>query len=293
MKRRERGIALVVVVWTLALLTIMAGSFSQTVKRGNDLVASIRASAQAYHLAEGGVHYAMMMLSLRDPRQRWKADGRRYEVSLPTGRLYIVLRDEGGKLDVNVSSEQALRTLLLYVTRQAELAEQIAHGIVDWRDEDDIRLPRGAEKRDYLALGLPYFPLNRNFILPEELLQVRGVTPEIYRRLLPLITVYSQTEGVNPAKADAAMLGILFRGDQRKLERYLEARLLRPNAPPPAASTGDKLAIPFNAAADQVFSVEVSAVLQSGESEGIYAVIRQGGSGLPFTILRQKSLNDG
>ena len=50
MKRRERGIALVVVVWTLALLTIMAGSFSQTVKRGNDLVASIRASAQAYHL---------------------------------------------------------------------------------------------------------------------------------------------------------------------------------------------------------------------------------------------------
>jgi type II secretory pathway component PulK len=53
--------------------------------------------------------------------------------------------------------------------------------IEDWRDANDAHRANGAESDDtYLKLPIPYRARNGNFQDAAELLQVKGVTPEMY-----------------------------------------------------------------------------------------------------------------
>ena len=60
----QHGVALILVLWILALMTIMAGSFALSTQRETSLVTNARERARAVALADGGIHYAMFMLSL-------------------------------------------------------------------------------------------------------------------------------------------------------------------------------------------------------------------------------------
>ncbi len=63
---------------------------------------------------------------------------------------------------------------------EAEQADIITDSILDWVDPDDLVNPFGAESEYYYSLPEPYPAKNGFFDVPEELLLVRGVTPEIY-----------------------------------------------------------------------------------------------------------------
>lgn len=54
-----------------------------------------------------------------------------------------------------------------------------ADAILDWLDEDDEPRPMGAEEEYYATLPTPYAPRNGPIDTVEELLLVRGVTPEL------------------------------------------------------------------------------------------------------------------
>jgi general secretion pathway protein K len=287
--RRERGLALVLVLWVLVLMTIMAGSFSLTLHRESELASGVRGNAEARALAEGGVHYAMLMLSERDPSRRWKSDGTPYPVELGQGRLLIRIEDESGKLDLNGASEAALRELFLQTLRDPELAQRLADAILDWRDADDLKRLHGAEQPEYEAVGLPA-PGNREFLVLDELLGVLGMTPSIYARIEPLITIYTRADGVNLSKASPAMLRILFRGDEGAVADFLAQRSTATS--PPALRVGQAPGpIPLsNSRSDNVYSVHVEAVTVEGDRAGIRAVLnrQQRQQGLPFSVLQWK-----
>jgi type II secretory pathway component PulK len=57
---------------------------------------------------------------------------------------------------------------------------EIVDSIIDWRDCDSETMPNGAEDEYYLSLARPHKAKNDFFDSPEELLQVRGVTPDIF-----------------------------------------------------------------------------------------------------------------
>ena len=59
------------------------------------------------------------------------------------------------------------------------MTEEIADAILDWIDEDDEARPYGAEREYYSTLPTPYEPANGPLQSVEELLLVRGVTPEL------------------------------------------------------------------------------------------------------------------
>lgn len=60
------------------------------------------------------------------------------------------------------------------------MTEDVAIAILDWLDEDDEpRDPNGAELDYYEGLGTKYTPANGPFTSVEELLLVRGVTPQL------------------------------------------------------------------------------------------------------------------
>ncbi|MDD2769517.1 MAG: type II secretion system protein GspK [Methylococcus sp.] len=288
--RVHAGMALVLVLWMLALMTIMAGSFSLTLHRESELVSGIRGAAQARALAEGGIYYAMPMLVERDPAKRWKTDGTPYPISLGTGRLVIRVLDEEGKLDMNTASDAALRELFLQVTGDSDLAQKLPDAIVDWRDPDDLKRTSGAERGEYQAIGKAG-PRNRPFQVADELMEVLGMTAAVYQRIEPLITVYTGRDGINPAKASPEMLRVVFKGDEGAIADYLARRSVAiGGAAPPMPANRANSPIQMTSGGDTAYSVSVEALLPDGDRAAVEAVLKrqQNAQNLPFALLNWK-----
>jgi len=122
--------------------------------------------------------------------------------------VYISVRDEASKIDLNKAPEALLAALFASVGVDPGNAQSLADAIADFRDPDNLRRVRGAEAADYRDAGLDWGPKNAPFQTVEELQQVLGMTAEIYRRVAPDVSVYSVTATL-PATADERLTRIL------------------------------------------------------------------------------------
>jgi general secretion pathway protein K len=99
-----------------------------------------------------------------------------------------------------------LQTLPLAQPLDVIAAEEVTNAVRDWLDEDPSgleveRVPGGAEALYYAELTPPYRPANRPFVSVSELRLVRGVSAELYRALLPHISVWGEAININTASA--------------------------------------------------------------------------------------------
>jgi general secretion pathway protein K len=189
---RQRGIALLMVLWALLLLALLATVFGGNARTEVLLARNLVENAQAEALADAGVYRAIAGLS-KEPREGgFQGDGRVYTWHATGGEVRFSVRDEGGKIDLNQASESLLRELFVAVGVDPKRSAELADAIVDFRDEDDNKRPHGAEERDYVAAGLPYGPKNGSFELVDELVYVLGMTPDLYRKVAPFVSVRGQ-----------------------------------------------------------------------------------------------------
>ena len=85
-------------------------------------------------------------------------------------------------------SAGVFKQLLINLQVDDSVAEQITDALRDWIDSDDVLVSgQGAEDSWYQSLKVPYLAGNGPMTDISELRLVRGVTPAIYRRLLPLV----------------------------------------------------------------------------------------------------------
>ena len=205
---RERGIALVIVLWITVLLALIAVGIGQDSRTETLLVRNQLSLAKARALAEGAVERAMYE-HLRPPFPEkvwfpngvvhgWEEDGVRYAVSLAW---------ESGRIDMNVAREPLLKGLFMSAAGlPVDEVDRIVDAVMDWRDPDDAKRLHGAEAPEYRAAGRNYVPANANFETIEELQRVLGMTPDIYARIADLITVHSRQPGIDPAGASRGVL---------------------------------------------------------------------------------------
>ena len=286
-RSRQRGLALVAVLWAVTLLTIMAASFSLTMQRDSGLVRNAQDRARGLALADAGVHYSMLMLSLPDQRKRWRSDGTPYETLLPGGPVRVRILDEAGKIDINAVQEASLVGILTKLVGNPDKAAAVSDAILDWRDGDDLKRLHGAEADDYRGKG--YGPQNRNFQALEELQMVLGMTPALYKKLEPLLTIYSQQDGINPVKAGREALLALPGLDEKTVSDYIALRRQTPaNNPPPLVVPPGSVQLVTGG--DRAYTVVVEARLPEGQVAGIKAVIKRqrARSGAPFVIASWK-----
>ena len=83
-------------------------------------------------------------------------------------------------MNINTVSEKTLRNILTQLGLEGEKRDIVADSILDWRDPDDFIRINGAENDYYQSLKEPYNCKNGNLDSVEELLLVRGVTPELF-----------------------------------------------------------------------------------------------------------------
>lgn len=205
--RSQRGVALVLVMWASVLLTVIASTFILERRTDAMVVGNSAALARAEAAAEAGVHRAMYEIYRNDPSaDRWRADGTPRNWSFDGIPVYLELRDESAKIDINTASDALLRGLLASSGLEEAEVQKLLDAILDWRDPDPLKRPNGAEEPDYREAGLAYKPANAPFQAIEELQLVLGMRPETYRRLAPSITVFSRQPGINPQLATREVL---------------------------------------------------------------------------------------
>ena len=200
----QSGIALVLVLWMLALLSVIAGSLVFSSRTEVLMAGNLASLAQAEALADAGVYKAIHELARpQTDLQRWKGDGLTHLWNFQGAELRVTILDESAKVDLNAAPTVLLKGLFRALGVAESDADALADAVADWRDADDLRSLHGAEKADYAAAGRDYGPANAPFETIEELRQVLGMSDDLFRKLEPLVTVYSRQPGINTARGAA------------------------------------------------------------------------------------------
>ena len=209
-RARSRGIAFVIVLWVMALLAVLLGSFVLIARTENLQTRHLFDTTQARYAAEAGISRASYELRRTDPLARWVPDGRVYALEFDGAKLEIAITDESGKIDINAADEPTLLALFETIGAvEPNDAQKLVDAVIDFRDPDDLVRPYGAEDDDYEAAGLGHGALDQNFTMPEELQQVMGMSYELFRKLEPHITTFGLTNRPNAAFASATVLQTL------------------------------------------------------------------------------------
>lgn len=287
--RSGRGIALVFVLWVLALLTLLLASFALVTRTESLQSRHLFDSTRARYAAEAGINQAAWSLSLPDPVLRWLPDGREYRVEFEEADISIRITDESGLIDLNAAEPPTLTNLFVGVGVDPIAAAALADAILDWRDGDDLKLLNGAEDADYRAEGYPYGAKDAPFDLVGELEQVMGMTPELYRQVAPALTVYSGQAVPNLAYAPIEVIRAFPNIDPTLAQLLIEQRhawLPGLGLPPPTLPDGTPLVAEGGTG---TYSIESRATLPNGAFTELRVTLRLGGSGISgraFSVLR-------
>ena len=261
--RRERGVALVLVMWVAVLLTVIASSFIVERRTETLVVGNSISMARAEAIAEAGISRAVFEMYRTDNSpEAWKRDGTARNWSFDGVPVKVEIRDESAKIDINTAADALLRGLFLSLGIADDEASKIVDAILDWRDPDSLRRPNGAEEPEYRAAGLNYKPANSPFQAIEELQLVLGMRPDIYRRIAPSITVFSRQPGVNPQLASREVLLALPGVTTEAVDEYLvrrEAARAQGQPLPPFPQAGA-----YSASYTMVATVRSEARLEDG-----------------------------
>lgn len=220
--RRSRGIALIAVLWTLTLLALAAASFTVGTRTENRIAHNVAENARARALAEAGINTAILAMVERDPDRRWPADGTVRAMRFADAALRVSVQDEAGKIDLNRAPDDFIRGILVVIGVEPEAAARLADAIADYRDRDGLVRLNGAEDDDYARAGLAHGAKDRPFQALEELQQVLGMTPALYRRLAPFVTVHSGRSGIEPRVAPREVLLALPGADPTQIDAEAE-----------------------------------------------------------------------
>lgn len=203
---RRSGMVLLAVLVVSVLLTLAAYHYSEWMLAEYQAADSSARAAQARAFADSGIHYAAALLAdpsffaggeggnpydnqqlfhriAVSPDEAVRYQGR-FSVIAPvpasTGLRFGVV-DEAGKINVNAllqfdSSGKVGHDMLM---KLPGMTDEIANAILDWIDSDDQPRTGGAESDYYSGLNPPYLAKNGPIESLDELLLVRGITPDL------------------------------------------------------------------------------------------------------------------
>lgn len=203
----RRGIALLVCLAIISVLSAAGLELGKRVRRSTDLTIALQENFRATEMAMAGIHLAMVILEADanandiDSIQEIWADpelinGAIASLGFPEGQMTLSIVDEMGKIQVNAlldkfpgntfnTDQKELWERLLDLMISADKSQderdpsEIINSLKDWLDSEDDDLETGtsgAESTYYQDLVPPYTCSNGPFDLLAELFLVKGLS---------------------------------------------------------------------------------------------------------------------
>ncbi len=243
--RRQRGVALLVALLTVALATVLIAAL---LDRGELALARTRNSLraqQAEAYAQGLDAYAIGILG-RFANEGADSNASPWALPLPPqevpgGVIAATMRDRNGCFNLNnLAKPNPQHTLWRGVfdrlLRNQSLNKDIGAAVEGWLDADAATREAGF----YLAQPVPYRPRGGLFVHESELRLVRGVDGAAYARLAPLVCALPEYTKINVNTASVPLLMALTGKTQAEAERLWNGGQARFNDPGEFLAAGGK-----------------------------------------------------
>jgi len=239
--KRQKGVALVVVLLIVALVAILATQMVGRLQLNVVRAQNIKDNNQAYWYALGAEEFARKsirsLIELSPDSinlsQPWAQE---FEYPVPDGSITARLYDMQSCFNLNainsvfdtdepitsnsrLPSQQAFHNLLAFVIPDSFTVDTLTDSLIDWIDEDDNPSNFGAEDADYESLSNPYLAANNPMSSKSELRLLNGIQEAVNEQwvtqLQPLVCVLPEenlrlnvnTVTVEQAQVLAALLG--------------------------------------------------------------------------------------
>jgi general secretion pathway protein K len=154
------------VLWGIALLAVIAST-------------AIDATGTSRRLADNGLYAA-------------QADGRPRQFELRQWRAVVRIQDELGRIDLNFADQDLLSGLFRSVGIEPQKANSLAVSTIEWRMTPDANANGQPQRRLFQAVS--------------ELLLVPGMSQDLFAKIEPALTVFSQRPTFDPQLAPAEAL---------------------------------------------------------------------------------------
>lgn len=198
----DRGIALIIVMISVVILTILAGGFAYSMKVEMYLARNSRSFSELEWLGRSGMERAKWILAedmKLDPEDScndvwaggsggWSASNSPLAtvhlpetIKLGTGEFTLhPMIDTERKININRADELLLQRVFTAMGADAGEIPVVVGSILDWIDRDDAEHLQGAESDYYLGFDPPYEAKNGPIDDLSELLLVQGVNPQMF-----------------------------------------------------------------------------------------------------------------
>jgi len=250
---RQSGFALIMVLWTLALLTTIGVQLASSGRREAQLTRNLMDSAVLQAAADGAVQQAIFRL-LDSSERQWRADGTFHLMRLGHSLVRVRIEDESGKVNPNIASAELLPALLLEASTPPPLAPGLAAASVAWRSAAGGPTARSTITAQYASAGRDYRPPGAPFESIDELGAVLGMTPELLARLSPHMTIFTEedpdastTDPVVAAALAAVSNGTLAAGQPTGRSAVLVTRVTAVAQGPHGAVVAERVIVRTNA----------------------------------------------
>lgn len=223
-RRGERGMILLVVLWTVAIMSVVAVALSAYLQRSLQVAATDMEQLRTELALRSGFNGAAALLWSMKPEERASLRGAQRVIDLGGGiTASVVISEATGRADLNAAKPELLGNLFTVATGSEAVARTLLAGVQRLRgDEAGEDGSRGAPSAgeasaDGRATDNPNNPTEKAsdqgpaqrgpaFQTPLQLQILPGARPEDINRLLPLVGVVSQGGRVNVLSAPEEVL---------------------------------------------------------------------------------------
>jgi general secretion pathway protein K len=173
----SRGSALLTVLWLTAALAAIGLAVANNVRGETERSATNLDDAKSYYIATGAIERTMLHMFWGPNFYTFGQPA--MDFAFPGAEAHVEIVPEASKLSLNGSRPEELVRLLMALGQPEEKAIEIASAIIDWRTPQLI-VGQSPFDAFYLAQTPSFLPRHTSFLESEEMLQLKGVTPDLY-----------------------------------------------------------------------------------------------------------------
>lgn len=222
MARDQRGLALVSVLWGVAILSLIAAAMRLEAVTSAQIDRNVWNATRAGAIADVAVNRAILTLMDNRTGRMPRVDGTRTVVAVDGTAVRLWIQNESGKINLNAADKSLLQSLFA----SAGLADSEAAALAD-RVVARRPAPGGSAPLAYRAV--------------DDLLSVPGMTPALYGRVAPALTVFGRAATPDQSVAPRDVLRVLPGMSEQGIAEILKQRDEAAPSTGPAGAQSDYL----------------------------------------------------
>jgi len=223
---KKKSFILIITLWVVILISIFMVILGYNIRRKIDVIKHLENNDKISYLFDFTFKKAILEIENKEdsfalltetskiynePEIFFSKSSKvnRYLGRFDNIEIFYGIFDEERKININKASLSILKRLFKFIGLDDITAQEISASIIDWRDQDSfLTIPlQSAESSYYRSLDTPYEAKDYYIEILEELLLIKGITPEIFEKIEKYITIYGNgSVNINTASKDILLI---------------------------------------------------------------------------------------